>query len=75
MQGMRKPPSWRIMLDDESPFSAKIMGTIILRDFRFSNIKYSGMSDPLVHIELFNDMTGMEGLTHEQRCRAFLLAL
>ena len=59
IQGKRKPPSWRIMLDEESPLSAEIMGTIIPRDFRFPDLKYSGRSDPLVHIERFNNMTGV----------------
>ena len=63
MQGRRKPPSWRIMLDDESPLSAEIIGTMIPRDFCFSDLKYCGKIDPLVHIELFNDMTGVQGLT------------
>ena len=50
IQGKRKPSSWRIMLDEESPLSAEIMGTVIPRD-------------PLVYIERFNDMTGVQGLT------------
>ncbi|XP_052299551.1 uncharacterized protein LOC127903038 [Citrus sinensis] len=75
IQGKRKPPSWRIMLDEESPLSTEIMGTIIPRDFRFPDLKYSGRSDPLVHIERFNDMTGVQGLTSAQRCRAFPLTL
>lgn len=33
IQGKRKPPSWRIMLDEESPLSGEIMGTVIPRDF------------------------------------------
>ncbi|XP_024046493.1 uncharacterized protein LOC112100863 [Citrus clementina] len=75
MQGKRKPPSWRIMLDEESPLSIEIMSTIIPRDFRFPDLKYSGRSDPLVHIEHFNDMTGVQGLTPAQRCRVFPLTL
>lgn len=50
MQGKRKPLSWRIMLDDKYPLSVEIMGIMIPRDFRFSNLKYSGKSDLLVHI-------------------------
>ncbi|XP_052292038.1 uncharacterized protein LOC127900828 [Citrus sinensis] len=73
IQGKRKPPSWRIMLDEESPLSAEIMSTIIPRDFRFPDLKYSGTSDPLVHIERFNDMKGVQGLTPAQRCRMFPL--
>ena len=75
IHGKRKPPSWRIMLDEESPLSAEIMGTVIPRDFRFPDLKYSGRSDPLVHIERFNDMTGVQGLIPAQRCKAFLLTL
>ncbi|KAH9782075.1 Integrase catalytic domain-containing protein [Citrus sinensis] len=75
IQGKRKPPSWRIMLDEESPLSAEIMGTVIPRDFRFHDLKYSGRSDPLVHIECFNDMMGVQGLTPAQRCRVFPLTL
>ena len=75
IQGKRKPPSWRIMLDEESPLSTEIMGTVIPRDFRFPDLKYSGRSDPLVHIEHFNDMTGVQGLTPAQRCRVFPLTL
>lgn len=63
------------MLDKESPLSTEIMGTVIPRDFRFPDLKYSGRSDPLVHIERFNDMTGVQGLTPAQRCRAFPLTL
>ena len=51
------------MLDDESLLSAEIMGIVIPRDFRFLDLKYSGRSDPLVHIERFNDMTCVQGLT------------
>ena len=54
IQGKRKPPSWRIMLDEKSPLSAEIMGTVIPRDFHFPDLKYSGRSDLLVHIERFN---------------------
>ena len=75
IQGKRKPPSCRIMLDEESPLSAEIMGTVILRDFYFSDLKYSRRSDPLVHIECFNDMTSVQGLTLAQRCRVFPLTL
>ncbi|KAH9723690.1 Receptor-like protein 18 [Citrus sinensis] len=75
IQGKRKPPSWRIMLDEESPLSTEIMGTIIPRDFRFPDLKYSGRSDPLVHIECFNNITGVQGLTSAQRCRVFPLTL
>ena len=75
IQGKRKPLSWRIMLDEESPLSAEIIGTIILRDFHFPDLKYSGRSDPLVHIEHFNDMTGVHGLTPAQRCKVFPLTL
>ena len=42
MQGKRKPLSWRIMLDEESLLSIEIMGTVIPKDFRFSDLKYSG---------------------------------
>ena len=63
------------MLDEESPLSAEIMSTVIPRDFRFSDLKYSGKSDPLVHIERVNDMTGVQGLTPAQRCKAFSLTL
>ncbi|KAH9653209.1 hypothetical protein KPL70_027331 [Citrus sinensis] len=75
IQGKRKPLSWRIMLDEESPLSAEIMGTVIPRDFRFPDLKYSERSDSLVHIERFNDMTGVHGLTPAQRCRVFPLTL
>ncbi|XP_024033582.1 uncharacterized protein LOC112095705 [Citrus clementina] len=63
------------MLDEESPLSTEIMGTVIPRDFRFPDLKYSGRSDPLVHIEHFNDMTGVQGLTPAQRYRVFPLTL
>lgn len=46
------------MLDNESPLSEEIISTIILRDFRFSDLKYSGKSDPLVHVKRFIDMIG-----------------
>ena len=72
IQDKRKPPSWRIMLDEESLLSTEIMGTVIPRDFRFPDLKYSGRSDPLVHIERFN-VTGVQGLTPAQRCRVFPL--
>ena len=75
IQDKRKPPSWRIMLDEKSSLSAEIMGTVIPRDFRFPDLKYSGRSDPLVHIERFNDITGVQGLTLAQRYRIFSLTL
>lgn len=55
-------------MDNESPLSAEIMGIMFLRDFRFPDLKYFGKSDLLVHIERFNDMTGVQGLTPAQRC-------
>lgn len=51
------------MLDDESLLSAKIIGTMILRDFCFHNLKYLERYDPFVHIERFNNMTIVQGLT------------
>ena len=75
IQGKRKPPSWRIMLDEKSPLSVEIMGIVIPRDFYFSDLKYSERNNPLVHIERFNDMTGVQGLTPAQRCRVFPLTL
>ena len=75
IQGKRKPSSWRIMLDEESSLSAKIMGTVIPRDFCFPDLKYSGRSDSLVYIERFNDMTSVQGLTPAQTCRVFPLTL
>lgn len=62
-------------MDDKSPLSVEIIGTMILKDFRFFDLKYSGKSDPLVHIERFNDMTEVQGLTPVQRCRVFPLTL
>ena len=62
-------------MDEESLLAAEIMGTVILRDFCFPDHKYSGRSDPLLHIECFNDMTSVQGLTPAQRCRAFPLTL
>lgn len=59
MQGKRKPHSWRIMLYNESSLSAEIMDTVIPRDFYFPDLKYSGRTNPLVHIERFNDMIGV----------------
>ncbi|KAH9651158.1 putative disease resistance RPP13-like protein 1 [Citrus sinensis] len=75
IQDKRKPPNWRIMLDEESPLSTEIMSTVIPRDFSFPDLKYSCRSDPLVHIERFNDMTRVQGLTPAQRCRVFPLTL
>lgn len=45
------------MLDNESLLSEEIMSIVILQDFRFPDLKYS--SDPLVHVERFNDMAGV----------------
>ena len=75
MQGRSRAPDWRIMLDGESLISAEIMSTIIPRDFRFPDLKYSGRTDPLVHIEHFNDITGVHVLSQAQRCRVFPLSL
>ena len=63
MQGQSRAPGWRIMLDGEAPLSAEIMSAVILRDFHFSVLKYSGRIDPLVHIERFNNITGVQGLS------------
>lgn len=62
-------------LDNESLLSEEIMGTMIPRDFRFLDLKYSRKSDLLVHIERFNNMTGVQGLTQAKRCRVFPLTL
>ena len=75
MQGRNKAPGWRIMLDGESPLAVEIMRAIIPRDFRLPDLRYSGRTDPLVHIERFNDITGVQGLSQSQRCRVFLLSL
>ena len=63
------------MLDGESPISAEIMNAIISRDFCFSDLKYSGRTDPLINIEHFNDITRVQGLSQAQRCRVFPLSL
>lgn len=51
------------------------MSVVIPRDFHFLNLKYAGRTDPLVHIERFNDITGVQGLTPTQKCRVFPLTL
>ena len=48
IQGKRKPPNRRIILDEESPLSVEIMSTVIPRDFCFSDLKYSGTSPRVV---------------------------
>ena len=63
------------MLDDQSPLSAEIMSAVIPRDFFFPYLKYSGRTDALVHIECFNDISGVHGLSQAQRCRVFPLSL
>ena len=63
------------MLDRESSLSAEIMSVVIPRDFRLPELKYSGRTDPLVHIECFNDITRVQGLSQAQRCRVFPLSL
>ena len=75
MQGRSRAPGWRIMLDGESPLSTEVMSAVISRDFRFPDLKYSRQTDPLVHIELFNDITGVQKLSQAQRCRVFPLSL
>ena len=75
MQGRSRAPGWRIMLDGESSLSTEIMSVVIPRDFRFPYLKYSGRTDPLVHIEHFNDITEVQGLSQAQRCRVFPLSL
>jgi len=75
MQGRNRAPGWRIMLDGESPLAAEIMRAVIPRDFRLPDLRYSGRTDPLVHIERFNDITGVQGLSPSQRCRVFPLSL
>ena len=55
--------------------STEIMRGVILRDFRLPYLRYSGRTDPLVHIERFNDITGVQGLSQAQRCRVFPLSL
>ncbi|KAH9672846.1 putative LRR receptor-like serine/threonine-protein kinase [Citrus sinensis] len=75
MQGRSRAPGWRIMLDGESPLAAEIMRAVISRDFRLPDLRYSGRTDPLVHIERFNDITGVQELSQSQRCRVFPLSL
>ena len=60
MQRRSRAPGWKIMLDGESPLSAKIMRAVIARDFRLPDLRYSGRTDPLVHIKRFNDITGVQ---------------
>ena len=45
------------------PVRAGFSAISIPRDFRFPDLKYSWKSDLLVHVERFNDMTGVQGLT------------
>ena len=59
MQGRSIAPGWRIMLDGESPLSAEIMRAVIPRDFRLPYLIYMGRTNLLVHIERFNDITGV----------------
>ena len=59
MQGRSRAPGWRIMMHGESPLSAEIMRAVIPRNFRLPDLRYSGRTDPLVHIECFNDITGV----------------
>ena len=59
MQGRSRAPGWRIMLDGESPLVTEIMRAIIPRDFRLPDLRYSRRTDPLLHIERFNDITGV----------------
>lgn len=75
MQEKSRAPGWRIMLDGESPLSAEIMSAVIPRDFRFPDLKYSGRTDPLVHIEYFNDITEVQRLSQAQKYRVFPLLL
>lgn len=65
MQRRSKVLGWIIMLDGKSPLSTEIMSVVILRDFRFLDLKYSGQTDSLVHIERFNDMRCMDYLKHK----------
>ena len=75
MQGRSRAPGWRIMLDGESLLSVEIMRAVIPRNFRLPNLRYSGQTDSLVHIECFNDITGVQELSQAQRCRVFPLSL
>lgn len=75
MQGRNRASNWRIMLDSKSPLSAEIMSVVISKDFHFPNLKYARRTNPLVHIEHFNDIMGLQGLSQAQRCRLFPLAL
>ncbi|XP_024039304.1 uncharacterized protein LOC112097943 [Citrus clementina] len=75
MQGRSRASGWRIMLDRESLLSAKIMSAVIPRDFRLLDLRYSGRTDPLVHIKRFNNITGVQRLSQAQRYRAFPLSL
>ena len=63
------------MLNSESPLSAEIMSAVVSRDFCFPDLKYAGRTDPLVHIERFNDITGVQGLFQAQRYIVFPLTL
>ena len=75
MQGRSRASGWRIMLDRESPLSAEIMSAVIPRDFHLLDLRYSGRTDLLVHIERFNNITGVQGLSQAQRYRVFPLSL
>lgn len=55
------------MFGIESPFLAKIMSTIIPMDFYFLDLKYTR----IVHIECFNDMAGVQGLTSARDAEHF----
>lgn len=59
MQGWERASNWWIMLGNESPLLIEITGITIPKDFCFLDLKFSGKSNPLVHIECFNDMIGI----------------
>lgn len=43
------------------------MSAVVPKDFHFLDLKYAGRIDPLVHIEPFNDITGLQGLSLAER--------
>lgn len=65
----------RLLLDDESPLLPEVMTVTLPSKYIAPALVYKGKTDPNHHMERFNEMIKIQGLSDFQRCHVFSLIL
>ena len=61
-----------LLLHNESPLVCEVMAVTLPPKYVVPALVYEGKTNPNHHVEKFNEMTGLQGLSDFQRCRVFL---